>query len=305
MSEYDEPTLPTDARAKAKAKREVPPQLRPGFRSPEQQARLVEADQAAWASLARFRFASPLALRQMHYSAAKLGFEIGEHAFKGRAQRHVAKGYWASHRLGSRPETVVSLTKRGAELVESTYGIPVPAWNVDSARRGWLRSLAWSNMSSKGWALESGLDNLKGYTRFLKGIEEKRLADMKATRVPTSEDFIIMMNKLETGEAPVATYDYARAKPESRVILLVEDPHKSVESQIQTLKTIRGALGNWSTTVVYRPVDELSAWSPARNDWVRRSGRLAKALSLLREAGFVLDVLSASPLVPHMQTEGT
>ena len=300
MSEYDEPTLPTDARAKAKAKREVPPQLRPGFRSPEQQARLVEADQAAWASLAQLRFASPLALQRMHYTPEKLGFAIGEHAFKGRANRHVAKGYWVSHRLGSRPEAVVSLTKRGAELVESTYGITVPTWNVDSARRGWLRSMAWAAMAS--WTLEPGLSNVKSYKRFLPRAEAEALAELKAGRVGSTDAFIAMMRKVEAGEMPVATYDYARLSGSDRVILLVEDPHKSVESQIETLKALRTGLGNWSNKIIYRPVDELSAWSPSKHDWVRRSGRLAKALSLLREAGFVLD---EAPHVPHMQTEGT
>lgn len=300
MSEHDEPTLPTNA--KARPKREVPPQLRPGFRSPEQQARLVEADQAAWASLAQLRFASPLALQRMHYTPEKLGFAIGEHAFKGRANRHVAKGYWTSHRLGSRPESVVSLTKRGAELVESTYGITVPTWNVDSARRGWLRSMAWAAMSSS-WTLQSGLSNIKSYKRFLPKAEAEAHAELKAGRIPTSDALIAMLRKVEAGEMPVATYDYARnSQGVARVILLVEDPHKSVEAQIETLKALRTGLGNWSSQIIYRPVDELSAWSPSRHDWVRRSGRLAKALSLLREAGFVLD---EAPHVPHMQTEGT
>lgn len=294
-SEHDEPTLPTDGRAKAKAKREVPPQLRPGFRSPAQQARLVAADQAAWGSLAQLRFASPLALQRMHYMPEQLGFSIGEHGFKGRAQRHVAKGYWTSHRLGSRPESVVSLTKRGAELVESTYGITVPTWNVDSARRGWLRSMAWANLSAAGWSLETGINNLKNYAHQMK------LAEQAALRPPTS-DFAAMMHKMmENGEMPVATYDYARRSGE-RVLLVVEDPHKSVESQVATLKAVKDAIPKWCNVVIYRPVDELSAWSPSKHDWVRRSGRLAKALSLLREAGFVLD---EAPHVPHMQTEGT
>jgi hypothetical protein len=298
MSEDNEQTLPTDAKAKAKAKREVPPQLRPGFRSPAQQARLVAADQAAWGSLAQLRFASPLALQRMHYMPEQLGFSIGEHGFKGRAQRHVAKGYWVSHRLGSRPESVVSLTKRGAELVESTYGIAVPTWNVDSARRGWLRSMAWANLETAGWQLETSINNLKKYA------EQMKEAAEKIGQLPPSDArdaFVAMLRKVLDGEMPVATYDYAK-KGKERVILLVEDPHKSVESQIGTLKALRGGMGpTWCNAVIYRPVDELSAWNPSKHDWVRRSGRLAKAQSLLREAGFVLD---EAPHVPHMQTEG-
>lgn len=304
MSENDEPTIPTDVRAKPK--RAVPPQLRPGFRTPEQQARLVEADQAAWASLARFRFASPLALRQMHYSPKKLGFDIGEHAFKGRAQRHVAKGYWASHRLGSRPETVVSLTKRGMELVESTYGLPVPAWNVDSARRGWLRSLAWASLTTAGSSIETGVENLKNYRRLLPEIEARAMAELKAHRVPATDAFVALVKKLDAAEGetpPAATYDYVR-KGAERAFLLVEDPHKSVESQIEALKAVKDGLGR-TNMVIYRPVDELSAWSPTQNEWVRRSGRLGKALSLLRAAGFVLDVAQLGQHVLHMQTNET
>lgn len=288
----DEDTMPVAGEAKAKGP--IPRQLRPDFRTPKQRERLIKADQEAWSALARFRFASATALQQLHYS--NLGFEIGEYGFKGRVQRHISKGFWVSHRLGGgRPDSVVSLTRKGAELFEETYGTHAPAWNVDSARRGWLRSTAWAGLSKAGWVPQAGID----YLRVAKGYVE----GLKKQGPGPHLDFANLIERAVAGEPVVVPFDYCRegSDGKGRVWLFVEEPHKSVESQIDTLKVFLAGLSSTMTRdVIYRPVDELSAWNPKKKEWVRRSGRLAKALSLMKEANLNVVVSDA---VPHMQVQ--
>lgn len=291
----DEDTMPVAGEAKAKAKRPIPSQFRPDFRTPEQRERLIKADQEAWSALARFRFASAAALRELHYS--NLGFELGEYGFKGRTQRHISKGFWVNHRLGGgRPDSVVSLTRKGAELFEATYGTHAPAWNVDSGRRGWLRSSAWAGLAKAGWSMQAGLDYLRVASTYVEGLKKKGEA---------SVSYLNLANLIERAvarEPVVAPFDYCRGSDgKARVWLFVEEPHKSVESQIDTLKVLIAGLSSTMTRdVIYRPVDELSAWNPKRKEWVRRSGRLAKALSTMKEAGLNVVVSEA---VPHMQVQ--
>lgn len=294
-AEEAEDTKPVSGVARAKGP--VPPQFQPNFRTPEQKDRLLRADQAAWSALARFRFASAAAIRQLCYS--DLGFELGEFAFKGRVQRHVAKGYWVTHRLGARPDTVVSLTRRGAELYEATYETSPPAWNVDSARRGWLRSNAWAAMTKAGWALQPSVDYLKTLA-VAPQLEQLKQKGREASASPGLLDLAQLVERVARGEPVVAPFDYCRGPHKARAWLFVEEPHKSIEAQMDTLKVFLGGLTTMTKDVIYRPVDELSAWSPSRKEWARRSGRLAKALATMKDAG--MNVLVRED-VPHMQLQ--
>ena len=98
-------------------------------------------------------------------------------------------------------------------------------------------------------------------------------------------------------------HDYVRGgtlSSDKRIWLLVEDPHRSIETQVADLAAYLDGLAPVMPrlkSVVFRPVDEISLWSKGKLEWRPRSGRTAKAVSLLKDAGFDLVVSS----VRHLQ----
>jgi hypothetical protein len=120
-----------------------PPQLRPGFRTDDQRAALERGDKAASELLHEFRFAAPRALHQLAYGHLPW---FTEPAWRSRMRKMTTAGLWFTERLGgNRHESVVFLSRKGAKM----YGGVAPFLNsVETARRGWLRSMAWIELKA-------------------------------------------------------------------------------------------------------------------------------------------------------------
>jgi hypothetical protein len=330
-SAADEPTLPVVVAKPPKPpkppKGPVPPALKPGYRDAAQRGRLELADQAAWSLLAKLRFVPPAALKALAYE--NLGFPFSDLAFRGRMLRHRSDGYWGLKRLGShgRPESVLFLTKRGIEHLPSTYGVPAPSWNADTARRGWLRSWAWARLTKAGGTVTPGIEQLKDPQL------APLLAQLDASPATTSSNdalgFVFLWKKVLAGRVTSMNHDYVRLGGGVRTWLLVDDIHKTIELQVAALRQHRLAIYSAAkvSRVIFRPVDDMSCWSTGETEthctkcsapkipgawacgpcgarhgrWTRRSGRLVQATKLLEEAGFTTSEFDGA--VPYMQTE--
>jgi hypothetical protein len=288
-----EATQPVDLRPlleepPKKARGPMPKQLRPGYRTPEQLVTLLERDDRAAGLLQEFRFASPWALYRLAY--ADLPW-FDETSFKSRMAKMTSTGMWHCKRLGSRPESAVYLSRKGQETYESSYGGHAPTtFNVDTARRGWLRSWIWSEVVTRAGTVTSGLKLLQADAARLD--VQGYLSSPTASRSAEGLDVIRMVKDAAAGTLKVA-HDYVRGtlSSDKRIWLLVEDPHRSIETQVAELAAYVDGLASVMTrskTVIFRPVDEISLWNKGKSEWKPRSGRTAKAVSLLKAAGFDL-----------------
>lgn len=269
----------TDAQ---KPKGPKPARLKPGYRSPAQYAMLEEADKQAWLKLAELRFAAPKAIYSLCY--AHLDF-FSEAAFRSRMQSYQRKGWWEVARLDRRPESVLFLTRKGIEIHSETYDYSYPIWNNDTARRGWLRSLCFAFMKTSYAAkIISGDDYIKDLLktqRFQDGIKDYESFDVTRRHKHTLHEFMKYFAPYlgQNGKEPYVPFDVMLSS-NSRRFLLVEDPHRSIEAQLEALCLVLPFLGS---TLIFRPLDELSRYSMIHKTWIRQSGRLKKAFSILNE----------------------
>ena len=339
------------------ARRPKPPQLRPGFRTDDQRAALERGDSRAAELLQEFRFSAPRALHHLAYGHLHPWF--AEPAWKVRWTKMTATGMWLTHRL-SRDHSAVALTRQGAQR----YGGVAPNSNVDTARRGWLRSMAWMELqavrdyygpqpvttllATDGVTISPGLDEVtKVALRLAKDVRNvdtlqmhqqrcnvesglaaaKRLPLHEATRrnnfaiaslaistkacakdAPSTPDVtrcMVMYRKLSEGKLKLA-HDYVRYASGRRLWLLVDDPHRSLEDQVDDLAAC--AFGapdlfrtpRLSNEVLFRPVDKFSVWDRSKQVCQPHSHRCEKMAQRLTMAGFVL---VDSPVL-HFQAKG-